>query len=48
MKRLVVFTSAVVAAVFVGRRLMSAEGRERVSRLPGVLITWMMAHMPDE
>ncbi len=48
MKRLLLLTAIVFGAVFVARRLLTAERREGLSRLPGTLMDRCMELMPED
>ncbi len=47
-KGLVVLVPVLVGGAIVGRRFLPAEWRESLARLPGVMMTRMLQHMPDE
>lgn len=48
--RLALFGAAVIggAIAAVAIRRLPAERRQELSRLPGAMMGWMVAHMPDE
>ncbi len=48
MKRLLLLTAIVFGAVYVARRLLTAERREGLSRLPAEMMERCMEHMPED
>ncbi len=47
MKKSLAFIPMVIGGAILGRRLLPAEWRQGISRLCGVMMGRMMAHMPD-
>ncbi len=47
MRRVLLLTAIVFGGVFVVRRLLTAERREGLSRLPATVIERCMEHMPE-
>ncbi len=48
MRRVLLLTAIVFGGVFVARRLLTAERREGLSRLPGTFMDRCMEHMPED
>ncbi len=48
MRRVLLLTAIVFGGVFVARRLLTAERREGLSRLPGTLMERCMELMPED
>ncbi len=48
MRRVLLLTAIVFGGVFVARRLLTAERREGLSRLPGTFMERCMELMPDD
>ena len=46
--KLLVLVPVLVGGAIVGRRLLPSEWCESLARLPGVMMTRMLKHMPDE
>ncbi len=48
MRRVLLLAAIVVGGVFVARRLLTAERREGLSRLPATMMERCMEHMPED
>ncbi len=48
MRRVLLLTAIVFGGMFVARRLLTAERREGLSRLPATIMDRCMEHMPED
>ena len=47
-RKAVAITTGVVGGVILARRYLPEVWRKRFSQMPGAMMAWMVAHMPDE